>query len=56
MQELLRGPGAAAAPAASTFVITGLNEQCSSHWSKVVDLCVPKAMTDIHCCKEKKCL
>ena len=42
MQELLRGPGAAAAPAASTFVITGLNEQCSSHWSKVVDLCVSK--------------
>ena len=42
MQELLRGPGAAAAPAESAFVMAGLNEQCSSFWSKVVDLCVSK--------------
>ena len=42
MQELLRGPGAAAAPAESAFVIPRLNEQCSSFWSKVVDLCVSK--------------
>ena len=42
MQELLRWPGAAAAPAESAFVMAGLNEQCSSYWSKVVDLCVSK--------------
>jgi hypothetical protein len=42
MQELLKGPGAAAIPAPSAFVIPGLNEQCSSYWSKFVDSCVSK--------------
>ena len=42
MQELLRWPGAAAIPAASALVMAGLNEQCSSSWSKIVDLCVSK--------------
>ena len=42
MQELLRGPGATAIPAASAFVMAGLNEQCSSYWIMFMDLCVSK--------------
>ena len=53
MQELLKGPGAAAIPAASAFVMAGLKNNALATGARLWIYVCQRAMIDLCCCKEK---